>query len=88
MPTIQTIIAREIIDSRGIPTLEATVYLDNGIAGTSAVPSGTSTGTHEALELRDQDPNRYFGKGVLKAVENVNSVIGPALISKVNKILS
>ena len=72
--------AREILDSRGTPTVEAEVTLDNGIKGVAAVPSGASTGENEAIELRDGDPERYFGKGVLKAVANVNKVIAPKLI--------
>lgn len=71
--------AREILDSRGNPTVEAEVILESGIRGRAAVPSGASTGEHEAVELRDQDPQRYLGKGVRKAVENVRKVIGPAL---------
>ena len=76
---IKEIIAREILDSRGNPTVEAKVILQNGIVGEAKVPSGASTGTHEALELRDGG-NRYGGKGVLKAVKNVNSVIAKKLI--------
>lgn len=72
--------AREILDSRGNPTVEVDVYLDDGAVGTAAVPSGASTGEHEAVELRDKDPERYLGKGVLKAVENVMSVIRPEII--------
>jgi len=79
MPAVSSVAAREILDSRGNPTLEVDVNLDDGSAGRSAVPSGASTGTHEALELRDGDPGRYGGKGVLQAVENVVSVIGSAL---------
>jgi enolase len=79
MPAVTSVAAREILDSRGNPTLEVDVILDDGSAGRSAVPSGASTGTHEALELRDGDPGRYGGKGVLQAVENVVSVIGSAL---------
>lgn len=75
---IKTILAREILDSRGNPTVEAKVVLENGIVGSAKVPSGASTGTHEALELRDGG-KRYGGKGVLKAVKNVVTVIGPAL---------
>ena len=71
---------REIIDSRGNPTVEVDVLLDNGAFGRAAVPSGASTGEHEAVELRDGDKSRYLGKGVLKAVENVNTKIAPALI--------
>ena len=77
---IKNIHAREILDSRGTPTLEAEVLLDNGVIGSASVPSGASTGEHEALELRDDDPHRYFGKGVLKAVANVNDTIASALI--------
>jgi enolase len=77
---IQNIHAREILDSRGNPTLEVEVTLDGGALGRFAVPSGASTGEHEALELRDQDANRYLGKGVRQAVENVFQRIAPALI--------
>lgn len=70
---------REVLDSRGNPTVEADVVLNNGIVGSAAVPSGASTGENEAIELRDGDKRRYLGKGVLKAVEHVQSVIGPAL---------
>jgi len=76
---IQLVKAREILDSRGNPTLEAEVYLDGGSFGWAAVPSGASTGEAEALELRDGDKSRYNGKGVLEAVRNVNETIGPAL---------
>lgn len=76
---IRRIHAREILDSRGTPTVEAEVTLDSGIIGVASVPSGASTGINEALELRDCDPHRYFGKGVLKAVSNVNDIIAPAL---------
>ncbi|HXD23618.1 MAG TPA: phosphopyruvate hydratase, partial [Gemmatimonadaceae bacterium] len=79
MPAISSISAREILDSRGNPTVEVDVTLDDGPAGRAAVPSGASTGTHEANELRDGDPKRYGGKGVLKAVKNVESLIAPAL---------
>ncbi len=79
MSTIRTIHAREILDSRGNPTLEADVTLADGSFGRAAVPSGASTGTREAVELRDGDKTRYFGKGVRKAVANVNQVIAPAL---------
>ena len=71
--------AREVLDSRGNPTVEADVVVAGGARGSAIVPSGASTGTHEALELRDGDPRRYLGKGVLKAVENVGREIGPAL---------
>ena len=77
--TIENVIGREIIDSRGNPTVEVDVILENGIMGRAAVPSGASTGENEALELRDGDKKRYGGKGVLKAVENVNKIIAPAL---------
>ena len=76
---IKAIIGREILDSRGNPTVEVEVRLESGIIGRASVPSGASTGEHEALELRDQDSKRYGGKGVLKAVDNVNKVIAPAL---------
>ena len=76
---IEKIVAREILDSRGNPTVEVDVVLENGVLGRAAVPSGASTGENEALELRDGDKGRYLGKGVLKAVENVNKVIAPAL---------
>ena len=71
---IKDIIGREILDSRGNPTVEVDVYLENGVMGRAEVPSGASTGEREALELRDND-NRYNGKGVLKAVENVNTIL-------------
>lgn len=77
---IKDIHAREILDSRGTPTVETEVVLDDGSRGVAAVPSGASTGINEALELRDGDKDRYFGKGVLKAVANVNDIIRPALI--------
>ena len=77
---IEKIIAREILDSRGNPTVEVDVVLECGVMGRAAVPLGASTGEHEALELRDKDPNRYCGKGTLKAVENVNNIIAPALV--------
>ncbi len=76
---IEKIYAREILDSRGNPTVEVEVTLDNGVMGRASVPSGASTGENEALELRDGDKKRYLGKGVLKAVENVNNIIAPAL---------
>ncbi len=77
---ISNIHAREILDSRGNPTIEVEVRLYSGAFGRAAVPSGASTGTHEALELRDGDKSRYLGKGVLKAVSNVNDIIAPALL--------
>src|SRR5690242_9815544 len=79
MSEISDIRAREILDSRGNPTVEADVYLDNGVMGRAAVPSGASTGEHEAIELRDADPERYGGKGVLRAVQNIEETIAPAL---------
>lgn len=71
---------REILDSRGNPTIEVEVTLDSGFKGVAAVPSGASTGENEAIELRDKDPKRYGGKGVLKAVKNVNDIIAPEII--------
>ncbi|MCX7787362.1 MAG: phosphopyruvate hydratase [Spirochaetes bacterium] len=76
---IERVEAREILDSRGNPTIEVEVELDDGSIGVAAVPSGASTGEHEAVELRDGDKKRYLGKGVLKAVNNVNEIIGPEL---------
>ena len=76
---IKSIKGREILDSRGNPTVEVDVLLESGVTGRAAVPSGASTGEHEALELRDNDKKRYGGKGVLKAVANINNVIAPAL---------
>ena len=76
---IEKVHAREILDSRGNPTVEVEVTLDNGVMGRAAVPSGASTGENEALELRDGDKSRYCGKGVQKAVDNVNNIIAPAL---------
>ena len=76
---IEKIVGREIIDSRGNPTVEAEVYLSNGIFARASVPSGASTGKYEAVELRDNDKNRFHGKGVSKAVENINTIINPAL---------
>ena len=77
---IRNIVAREVLDSRGTPTVAAEVTLENGVRAEAFVPSGASTGSHEAWELRDNDPSRYFGKGVLNAVENVNEIIGPQLV--------
>ncbi|MDD5071567.1 MAG: phosphopyruvate hydratase [Patescibacteria group bacterium] len=82
MPKIKKIIAREILDSRGNPTIETKIELDNGVAAEASVPSGASTGEHEALEFRDGDKKRYDGLGVLKAVENVNNKISKILIGK------
>ncbi|MCX6359511.1 MAG: phosphopyruvate hydratase [Armatimonadetes bacterium] len=80
MTTITDVVAREILDSRGNPTVEVDVYLEDGSLGRAAVPSGASTGAYEAAELRDGDKSRYLGKGVLTAVENVNDKIGPEII--------
>ena len=80
MSAIVDIIAREILDSRGNPTVEADVLLESGVIGRAAVPSGASTGAKEAMELRDGDTSRYLGKGVLQAVENVNTEITEAII--------
>ncbi|MCK5406627.1 MAG: phosphopyruvate hydratase, partial [Candidatus Krumholzibacteria bacterium] len=80
MTTIEYIFAREILDSRGNPTIEVDVGLSGGMLGRAAVPSGASTGVHEALELRDGEKTRYSGKGVRKAVENVNNIISPEII--------
>jgi enolase len=82
MPTIIGCHAREILDSRGNPTVQVDVVLEDGCVGRAAVPSGASTGEHEALELRDKDKSRYLGKGVTKAVENVNTIIAPELFKK------
>jgi len=78
--TIASVRGLEILDSRGNPTVEAEVRLSNGICGQAAVPSGASTGRYEALELRDQDPGRYHGRGVLRAVANIDNIIGPSLV--------
>ncbi len=80
MPIIEEIVAREILDSRGNPTVEVDVKLEDGSFGRAAVPSGASTGAHEAVELRDGDKNRFGGKGVLKSVQNVNTVIADELV--------
>ncbi|MBC8027901.1 MAG: phosphopyruvate hydratase, partial [Steroidobacteraceae bacterium] len=82
MSRIVDIVGREVIDSRGNPTVEADVYLDSGAMGRAAVPSGASTGSREAVELRDGDKKRYLGKGVLKAVRNVNGELKKALVGK------
>src|SRR5215218_8553860 len=80
MTAIVDIIGREILDSRGNPTVEVDVVLEDGSLGRAAVPSGASTGAHEAVELRDSDKSKYLGKGVLKAVEAVNTEIRQALV--------
>ena len=77
--SIEKIFAREILDSRGNPTVEVDVMTSDGLMGRAAVPSGASTGIHEALELRDGDKNRYLGKGVRTAVTNINNIIAPSL---------
>ena len=79
MSWIEEVHAREILDSRGNPTIEAEVTLVGGEVGRAAVPSGASTGEHEAVELRDGDKKRYGGKGVLQAVKNVNDIIAPSM---------
>src|SRR5258708_12178185 len=79
---LQSIHAREILDSRGNPTLEVEVILADGATGRAAVPSGASTGAYEAVELRDQDAKRYLGRGVLKAGANVNDKIAPRLLGE------
>ncbi|MEQ8583666.1 MAG: phosphopyruvate hydratase [Marinoscillum sp.] len=80
MSIIESVHARQILDSRGNPTVEVDVYTENGFMGRAAVPSGASTGEHEAVELRDGDKSKYLGKGVLKAVENVNEHIAPEIV--------
>lgn len=80
MAVIEDVYAREVLDSRGNPTIEVEVWLDNGVMGSAIVPSGASTGVHEAVELRDGDKKRYNGKGVLTAVDNVNDIIAPHII--------
>src|SRR6202140_1326519 len=82
MTNIGAIIGREVLDSRGNPTVEAEVQLADGAVGRAIVPSGASTGAHEAVELRDGDKSRYLGKGVLQAVKNVNEIIAPELIGE------
>ncbi len=80
MPIITDVYAREVLDSRGNPTVEVEVLTESGAFGRALVPSGASTGEHEAVELRDGDKSRYLGKGVTKAVENVNEIIAPEII--------
>lgn len=82
MSIITDIVAREILDSRGNPTIEVDVYLENGIMGRAAIPSGASTGSREAVELRDNDAKRYLGKGVQEAVKNVNEIIADKIIGE------
>src|SRR3954452_19334480 len=87
MPYILDVYAREILDSRGNPTIEVEVTTDSGAFGRALVPSGASTGEYEAVELRDGDKERYLGKGVLKAVENVNTIIAPHLVQEELSVL-
>lgn len=87
MPFIVDVYAREVLDSRGNPTVEVEVFTESGAFGRALVPSGASTGEYEAVELRDGDKERYLGKGVLKAVENVNDIIAPALVSEEFSVL-
>ena len=82
MATISRLHARQILDSRGTPTIEVDLYLTDGSMGRTAIPSGASTGTHEALELRDGDKSHFLGKGVLTAVANVNDKLNSALAGK------
>ena len=82
MTVIAKVIGREIMDSRGNPTVEADVILESGVVGRASAPSGASTGSREALELRDRDGNRYLGKGVTCAVQNVNSSIAEAVVGR------
>ena len=82
MSKIASVVAREVLDSRGNPTVEAEIITKSGIFGRAIVPSGASTGEFEAHELRDGDKDRYLGKGTLKAVENINKKIGPELIGE------
>ena len=82
MEKIKKIHAREILDSRGNPTVECDVVLEDGSFGRAAVPSGASTGIHEALELRDNDKKRYLGKGVKKAIQNINELVSREIINK------
>ena len=80
MSYIEDVVAREVLDSRGNPTVEVEVLLEDGSIGRAIVPSGASTGVHEAVELRDGDKSRYLGKGTLKAVENVNDIIAEKIL--------
>ena len=80
MSYIEDVLAREVLDSRGNPTVEVEIYLEDGTMGRAIVPSGASTGIHEAVELRDGDKGRYLGKGTLQAVENVNEMIAEEII--------
>lgn len=87
MPFIVDVYAREVLDSRGNPTVEVEVFTESGAFGRALVPSGASTGEYEAVELRDGDKERYLGKGVLKAVENVNEIIAPFLVGEEFSVL-
>lgn len=87
MPFITDVYAREVLDSRGNPTVEVEVFTESGAFGRALVPSGASTGEYEAVELRDGDKGRYLGKGVLKAVENVNEIIAPFLVGEEFNVL-
>src|SRR5262245_64079669 len=82
MTSIRRVHAREVLDSRGNPTVEAEVHCTGGVRGRAAVPSGASTGKHEAIELRDGDARRFDGKGVRKAVANVNDILAPRLLGR------
>ena len=82
MTIIKSIKAREILDSRGNPTVECDVFLEDNSFGRASVPSGASTGVHEAIELRDEDKDRYNGKGVKKAISNISNIIAPKVINK------
>ena len=82
MIKIKELLAREILDSRGNPTVECDLFLSDGSVGRASVPSGASTGKHEAIELRDKDKNRYYGKGVKQAVNNIINIIKPEIIDK------
>ena len=82
MPKIANIKARQVFDSRGMPTIESEVFLDDGKSASAIVPSGASTGTYEAFELRDSDSKKYLGKGVLKGIEKVNGEIAKALLNQ------
>lgn len=82
MASITALQAREILDSRGVPTVECTIWIDSGQQFVTSVPSGTSIGKYEAIELRDKDPSRMLGQGVLQAVNNVNTILAPQLIGR------
>ena len=88
MSKIKNILAREIIDSRGIPAIECDIILDNNILGRSSIPSGTSKGSYEAIEIRDEDKSRFFGKGLLIAINNIQNIIASDLIPQIPKAQS